>query len=127
MQVRRVAVLMNKAYFMAGVLSIVREHPDLEVLGFPVDDADLGNKLASFGPQVVVLDEGSDHEIAQRMFHYVLHRHPAATVVTVNSKENRVCAYRQRRVVGAGGADLLRIITSSDRRRAGPPAGGKAM
>ncbi len=110
---KRVAVLTNGTLLMAGVVSILREQPALQIRSLASNDLALGQELATFRPDVVVVGDSDPALTTCCGLWSLMGQHPGTTVIALVSGESDIQAYTQHRVVGARTADLLDLIVAA--------------
>ncbi len=110
---RRVLVLPDDSLLMAGILSILREQPEVELTTVPSAGSDLERYLQDIVPHVVVaaraaMDQDSGMDITR-----FLREHPGATLVALRLDRSELEVFRTRRVRRATLGELVSIVNGA--------------
>lgn len=111
MNKRRVLVLPDDSLLMAGVLSILREQPEVELTTVPSAGSDLDRHLREIVPHVVVAARAAMDQDSGVGLTRFLREHPGATLVALSLDRSELEVFRTRRVRRATLEELVSIVS----------------
>jgi len=113
---RRVLVFSNHSLLISGVLSLLREHPEIEVIAGRGDEGDLYRQMREAAPEVVIIDAdrgGADGGLGIPRF---LRDHPDSTLLALSLDHPGMAVLRARRVGRATLEALVSIVDGARRK-----------
>lgn len=113
MKKRRVLVLADDSLLIAGVLSILRERPEIEVATVRGEGSDLLRKVREIAPDVVVMERAAiDNDGGVGLARF-LREHARTTVVALRVDRPDMLVFRARRVRQATWEKLVSIVNGA--------------
>jgi len=107
---RRVLVLADDSLLIAGILSILRERPEIEVATVRRVGSDLHRRVREIGPHVVVMERGAIDKDGGVSLARFLREHARTTVVALRVDRPDMVVFRARRVRQATWEQLVSIV-----------------
>ncbi len=115
MKKRRVLVFGNHSLLISGVLSLLREHPEIELITGG-DEGELYQKIREAAPQVVVVDAGQVGGNGGLNITRVLRENPGSTLVALSLDQPGIAVLRSRQMTRATWEGLLGILDGAHRK-----------
>lgn len=109
MKKRRVLVFGNHSLLISGVLSLLREHPEIELITGG-DEGELYHKIREAAPQVVVVDAGQVGGNGGLNITRFLRENPGSTLVALSLDQPGIAVLRSRQMTRATWESLLGIL-----------------
>ncbi len=125
MRKRRVLVFSNHSLLISGVLSLLREHPEIEVIAGGGDEGDLYRQMREAAPEVVIIDADRGDADGGLGIPRFLRDHPDATLLALSLDHPGMAVLRARRIGKATPEDLVSIVDGAQRRSKRPLASRK--
>ena len=111
MAAKRIFVLYKNSLFAQGIESLLREKPELEVVGIDLDREKAG--WTHGVPDAVVVDMNDDQANWVGLLSQVLTKNPVVKVICVNSASPTVDIYRHSQLAASKVEDLVEAIRAS--------------
>lgn len=106
-------VLADDSLFLAGLLSMLRERPEIELIAVQDMDRDLDRRVREIAPHVVVVDRAAlDRDGGDRLAR-VLRGRPRTTLVALRLDRPELEVFQASRVRRATWEEFVRIVSGS--------------
>ncbi len=114
MKKRRVLVFTNHSLLISGLLSLLREHPEIELITGE-DEGQLSRKIGEAAPEVVVIDTDQAGPEGLNLGRF-LRENPRSTLVALSLDQPGMAIVRARRVPKASWESLLSVVDGAHKR-----------
>ncbi len=116
MEKRRVLVFSNHSLLVSGVISLLQEHPEIEVIAARGDEGELYRRMREAAPQVVIIDADRGGEAGGLGITRFLRDHPRSTLIALSLDHPGMAVLRVRVVRGATAEELVSIVDGARRK-----------
>jgi len=116
MEKRRVLVFNNHSLLGSGVFSLLREHPEIEVIAAGGDEGELYRQMREAAPEVVIIDADRGGEAGGLGITRFLRDHPRSTLIALSLDHPGMAVLRARRVGRATLEALVSIVDGARRK-----------
>lgn len=111
---RRVFVFSSHSLLISGVLSLLREHPEIDLITGG-DEGELSRRIREAAPEVVVVDAGQAGEDMGLTITRFLRDHPGSTLIALSLDQPGIAVLRSQRLKAATWEGLLGILDGTQR------------
>lgn len=115
MKKQRVLVFSNHSLLISGVQSLLREHPEIELITGD-DEGEIYRQVRQAAPEVVVIDAGQAQEEGGLSITRFLRENPRSTLVALSLDQPGIAALRSHRVAGTTWESLLSVLDGARRK-----------
>lgn len=110
MRRKKVVIVANGSLLLSGIVSLVREAPEIEALAVRQDSEDFYDDLRAAAPEVIVVDAAIAADDEHVSVARLLRDCPRARIVAVGVDRPEMAVYRSRRVKRASVRDFLATL-----------------
>ena len=125
MKKRRVLVFSNHSLLISGVLRLLRERPEIELIAAGGDEGELYRELREAAPQVVIIDAGRAGEEGSLGITRFLRDNPRSALIALSLDQPGMAVLQARRVTAATLEDLVSIVDGGQRKAKSAVTSGK--
>lgn len=129
MRGRRVVTVTDGSLLSGGVLSVLREHADIDLVVIEEGRGRVYRRIQKAWPQVIIVPAERAGDGRGLSIQRLLQENPRSTVVTLSLNRPEMQMFRARQVDGATADDLLRLLEGAGKAvkgGAGVPGNGVA-